>query len=167
MFWCMACAALTGNVELARLVIAHKVSVFSVDGKEALVRAAQDGHMDIVQLFLSHGAEMPELNHCNLFGVTMKGDVASVEFILRHGSVKKEMVARAMEEAVELDSLDMLTVYLKHVTDVTLDRVMSRAASKGRLDMVQMLLSSGMLSRGTEVASSEAEVRRGQERSAA
>jgi len=82
-------ATLENNLEITQLLIAAGTCVNTVEGAQALMKAAKNGNLEIAQLLLNHGADINlrvwYRGNSALMEAVQNGQLKMVIFLLEHG----------------------------------------------------------------------------------
>ncbi|TKR57655.1 hypothetical protein L596_030329 [Steinernema carpocapsae] len=135
----LASFSAVGNFIMVQLLIEHGAHVNRenpINGKTAIVIAAGNGHLDIVNLLRTNGAECAEA----LVHAAETGHVAVVRYLLKEDPTKAD---EAFEKAAEHGHVGICEVLLNNAHGLDLARGMQAACRSGQAQAVQFLFSRG------------------------
>ena len=149
-------ALITGNVEIALLLLEHgaDVNIVDAEGWTPLLRASQSGRRDDVELLLKHHANVnlqERDGDTALHMAARNGELEIVGMLLRHGSVVGTPTYKgwtALKSASRYGHLDVVRLLIESGAAVdTPDNdgstPLKSASGYGHLDVVRLLIESG------------------------
>ncbi len=108
---------------------------------DALISAAEDGHLDVVGLLLEHGAHVHAVDDLALRFAATKGHRDVVRLLLEHGADIHAGDDLALRWAARYGHSGVVKLLLEHGADVHTvdDEALRWAAEKGHSDVVKYL----------------------------
>ncbi|XP_023215585.1 protein TANC2-like [Centruroides sculpturatus] len=155
-------AASKGHLEIVRHLLSYKlpdiIKSFSQNTEKALIASILGGHYDICKFFLESKTLLnymdPESGHTPLTAACTVGHRDIVELLIKHGTpinVKNKNGVSVMACAVSEGHLDIVQYLLNYIRPNELDKQVDEksrtplmiAASKGKIDIMDVLVSKG------------------------
>ncbi|GAB0092386.1 Ankyrin repeat [Sergentomyia squamirostris] len=152
----LACSA--GYYELAQVLLAMSAQVEDRGQKNdctPLMEAASAGHVDIIKLLISHGADVnaqSSTGNTPLMYACAGGHVAAVRELLAHGANVEDHNENGhtpLMEAASAGHVEVAKILLEHGAGINThsnefkESALTLACYKGHLDMVRFLLEAG------------------------
>ncbi|XP_059621039.1 ankyrin repeat and KH domain-containing protein mask isoform X3 [Phlebotomus argentipes] len=152
----LACSA--GYYELAQVLLAMSAQVEDRGQKNdctPLMEAASAGHVDIIKLLISHGADVnaqSSTGNTPLMYACAGGHVAAVQELLAHGANVEDHNENGhtpLMEAASAGHVEVAKILLEHGAGINThsnefkESALTLACYKGHLDMVRFLLEAG------------------------
>jgi ankyrin repeat protein len=111
-------AAETGDIETVKVFLDKGVMVNYANSRQwtALLSATREGHLEIVQLLLKHGADTKSINNALRFAI-QRGHLEIAKLLLENG-VDAEGVNRGLELAAKHGCLEIVKLFLNSGVEI-------------------------------------------------
>ena len=134
-------AIVNNNIELLIFLLENN----SITNNQALIYASKNGHLDVVEYLVDHGANLNVEDDNSLQWASSKGHLKVVEYLVDHGANVNAQDDYALILASKNGHLDVVEYLVDHGANVNArdDYALRWASNNGHLDIVEYLVNHG------------------------